>query len=94
HARAMPWPQDRHDPAHTNNYNYQWPDPSQPVPDLALPGLLVLIVLLTLGFRGRSKETGGRRQEAGDRRVKSRSQESKKKIGEKGQPAPSPVEGE
>jgi len=66
-GRRMPWPQDRHDPMHTNNYH--WYDPLPQVPELGLSGLLCLIVLLSLGIaKGRRQETGDRRQEAGDRR--------------------------
>jgi len=58
-GRRMPWPQDRHDPMHTNNYH--WYDPLPQVPELGLSGLLCLIVLLSLGM------AEGRRLRAGDR---------------------------
>jgi len=61
-GRRMPWPQDRHDPMHTNNYH--WYDPLPQVPELGLSGLLCLIVLLSLGIaKGRRLRAGDRRQE-------------------------------
>jgi len=67
-GKLMPWPQDRHDPMHTNNYH--WYDPLPQVPELGLSGLLCLIVLLSLGIaKGRRQNTGARRQETGDRKI-------------------------
>jgi hypothetical protein len=39
--RKMDWPQDRHDPAHTNNYH--WDHPLPLVPTLNLVGLILLL---------------------------------------------------
>jgi hypothetical protein len=39
--RKMDWPQDRHDPAHTNNYH--WDHPLPLVPTLNLVGLVLLL---------------------------------------------------
>ena len=47
-GKRMPWPQDRHDPAHTNNYH--WPYSPMPVPAVQPFGILFIVTLLSLCF--------------------------------------------